>query len=112
MNKILIAIGGRGNSELFGAEKAGARIIFLDTLRSEISKDSEYNNVFILRANNKFGSIGIGPDNELRCFRRDNKKYRWAKLEGFKEKEIYEKLGDEMLEEVSLEAMAEHFTNR
>ena len=75
-------------------------------------KDSEYNNVLILRANNKFGSIGIGPDNELRCFTRDNKKYRWAKLEGFKEKEIYEKLGDEMLEEVSLEVMAEHFAKR
>ena len=74
---------------------------------------SEHKNIFILRtSNNKFGSMGIGPDNELRFFCRDNKKYRWAKIEGFKDRDIYEKLGDELLDEVTLEGMAQHFTGK
>jgi|TARA_B100001094_G_scaffold99998_1_gene96151 hypothetical protein len=70
-------------------------------------KSSLRNNVIILKSGkNKWGSIGICENDQIRCFRRDNKKYRWAKLEGFSDQEVYDKLGEELLTEVGIDEMA------
>tara|TARA_Y100000593_G_C4319314_1_gene342830 strand:+ start:312 stop:665 length:354 start_codon:yes stop_codon:yes gene_type:complete len=54
-----------------------------------------------------YGSVGIDiNDNELKCFHRDESKYKWATLEGFSEQEIYSLFTDDLIKEVSLNQMA------
>lgn len=57
----------------------------------------------------QYGSVGINQNGELACFCVDPAKYKWAKLEGFSEEEIYTLLESEVVKEVSLEAMASIF---
>jgi hypothetical protein len=71
-------------------------------------KSSIRNKVIILKSGrNKWGCLGVCENDQIRCFRRDGKKYRWAKLEGFSDKEIYNKLGADILQEIGIQEMAE-----
>ena len=58
-----------------------------------------------------YGSIGwCTTEERIRCFCRNDAKYKWAKLEGFSEEKIYEIFKDEIVKEVSLEQLASFFT--
>ena len=60
-----------------------------------------------------YGSIGwCTTEERIRCFCRNDAKYKWAKLEGFSEEKIYEIFKDEIVKEVSLEEMAALFVGR
>ena len=52
-----------------------------------------------------YGSIGVA-NAKVRCFYIDQKKYKWAELEGFREDQIYSLFEDELLKEASLEEFA------
>ncbi len=52
-----------------------------------------------------YGSIGVA-NAKVRRFYIDQKKYKWAELEGFSEDQIYSLFEDELLKEASLEEFA------
>ncbi len=62
--------------------------------------------VFIVGSNTgTHGSIGLS-NGKIRCFYIDQKKYKWAELEGFTEEEIYSCFEEELLIEASLQEFA------
>ena len=56
--------------------------------------------------NGTYASIGIDTEDRLRVYMQDPMVYRWGKLEGFTEDEIYEKLQDELVKEATLVELA------
>jgi hypothetical protein len=56
--------------------------------------------------NGTYASIGIDKEDRLRIYMQDPKVYRWGKLEGFTDDEIYEKLEDELVKETTLLELA------
>jgi len=52
--------------------------------------------------NNTYASVGLDQNGTLKVFMQDPKIYKWAKLEGFSESDMYEKLEDELIQEVSI----------
>ena len=56
--------------------------------------------------NGTYASIGIDREDKLRIFVQDPKVFRWGKLEGFTEDEIYENLQDELVKEATVIELA------
>jgi hypothetical protein len=56
--------------------------------------------------NGTYASIGIDKEDGLRIYMQDQKIYRWGKLEGFTEDEIYDKLNGDLIKETDLISLA------
>ena len=57
--------------------------------------------------NGSYASVGIdNKDDRLKIFMQDAKRKRWAELEGFSEKEMYDKLDKELIKEATLMELA------
>lgn len=58
-------------------------------------------------SNGSYASVGIdNKDDRLKIFMQDAKRKRWAELEGFSEKEMYDKLDKELIKEATLMELA------
>ena len=58
-------------------------------------------------SNGSYASVGVdSKDNKLKIFMQDERRKKWAQLEGFTEEEMYEKLDKELIKESTLMELA------